>query len=66
MAAADGLPVYLESTEVAVVMYQKLGFRLIDGFEMKIPGPGSTELSEVYRESCMVWYPPSGQEGKSA
>jgi hypothetical protein len=61
LAAADGLPVYLESTEVAVPMYRKLGFRVIDGFEMRVPRPtsGSTELSGVYSESCMVWYPPS-------
>ncbi|KAK4241769.1 acyl-CoA N-acyltransferase [Achaetomium macrosporum] len=59
MAAADGLPVYLESTEVAVQLYTKLGFQVLDGFEMSIPRAGSAELSEVYRELCMVWRPPS-------
>ncbi|KAJ4293806.1 hypothetical protein N0V88_005317 [Collariella sp. IMI 366227] len=52
MAAEDGLPVYLESTENAVGMYEKLGFKVVDGFEMRIPSRGSSsdELSEVYRE----------------
>ena len=61
MAAVDGMPVYLESTEVAARMYEKLGFKVIDGFEMQIPRPGSAELTQVYREACMVWYPPSKQ-----
>jgi hypothetical protein len=60
LAAADGLPVYLESTEGAVPLYTKLGFQLLDGFQMRIPpGAGSAGLDdEVYRESCMVWRPP--------
>ncbi|KAK0628952.1 hypothetical protein B0T17DRAFT_488944 [Bombardia bombarda] len=64
MAAAEGLPVYLESTMVAVPLYEKLGFRAIDGFEMGIPrrGSSSDELSETYREICMVWYPPPAHE----
>ncbi|KAK3937857.1 hypothetical protein QBC46DRAFT_266570 [Diplogelasinospora grovesii] len=57
LAAAEGLPVYLESTSVAVPMYEKLGFKAIDGFEMIIPRRGSSELSEKYEEVCMVWYP---------
>lgn len=65
MVAEDGLPVYLESTKNAVGMYEKLGFKAVDGFEMRIPRPGSgaDELSEVYREVCMVWYPPSHDDG---
>lgn len=65
MAAADGLPVYLESTAVAVAMYERMGFRAIDGFEMRIPRRGAAELTEIYSETCMVWYPPApvGQEG---
>ena len=68
LAAVDGLPVYLESTEVAVPMYQKLGLQVIDGFDMRIPRPGSgevpgsTELSGIYLELCMVWYPPSSTQ----
>jgi GNAT superfamily N-acetyltransferase len=65
MAAADGMPVYLESTEVAIPMYEKLGFKVIDGFEMEIPSPGSAGLTEVYREACMVWYPPQKQDDRS-
>ncbi|KAL2197858.1 hypothetical protein P885DRAFT_68073 [Corynascus similis CBS 632.67] len=57
MAEADGLRAYLESTEVAIPMYQKLGFRVIEGFQMEIPRPD--EYSVSYREACMVWYPPS-------
>ena len=58
MARDEGLPVQLEATEEAVEMYRKLGFEAIDGFEMPMPGvPGATEPCEMYRESCMVWYP---------
>ncbi|KAK4149069.1 hypothetical protein C8A00DRAFT_47244 [Chaetomidium leptoderma] len=63
MAAVDGLPVYLESTEVAVPMYEKLGFKVIDGFEMKITRPGSTDSEDIYKESCMAWHPLSKQGG---
>lgn len=73
LAAADGLPVYLESTEVAVPLYRKLGFRVLDGFEMRIPQPrpvvgsiaevGGDEEEVWYREKCMVWTPPSKSEG---
>ncbi|KAK3905193.1 acyl-CoA N-acyltransferase [Staphylotrichum tortipilum] len=55
LAAEDGLPVYLESTEVAVGMYEKLGFRKVGGFGMKIPGEGGEVV--VYREVCMVREP---------
>ncbi|KAK3381526.1 hypothetical protein B0H63DRAFT_207635 [Podospora didyma] len=66
MAAADGLPVYLESTEVAVPMYERLGFKAVGSFEMKIPRRGGgrdsrpkeeeeEEEAEIYREVCMVW-----------
>ncbi|KAK3292699.1 uncharacterized protein B0H64DRAFT_329042 [Chaetomium fimeti] len=65
LAAADGLPVYIESTGVAVSMYQRLGFTTIDGFEMRLPRPAFTALSEIYREECMVWYPPPTQDGGS-
>ena len=37
MADADGLPAYLESTENAVLLYEKFGFAVIDRFEMEIP-----------------------------
>lgn len=58
LAAADGLPVYLESTEGAVPLYEKFGFKAIDAFEMTIPRVGGDGASEVYKEVCMVWYPP--------
>ena len=58
MAAADSLPVYLESTMNAVCMYEKFGFSVIDSFEMEIPAPpGSAEAVDVYREVCMVLLP---------
>ncbi|GAB1315814.1 N-acetyltransferase domain-containing protein [Madurella fahalii] len=58
MADADGLPVYLECTEVAVPMYEKLGFRGIDSFEMRVPRYGLAGQGDVvYRELCMTWYP---------
>ncbi|KAL2166109.1 hypothetical protein VTG60DRAFT_3292 [Thermothelomyces hinnuleus] len=59
LAKTDGLQVYLESTDVAIPMYQKLGFRVIDEFQMKIPGPTSDEITVSYREVCMVWQPGS-------
>lgn len=50
------MPVYLESTLEAVTMYEKLGFKQIDEFEMTIPkrdGSGT----QTYREVCMLWRP---------
>ncbi|KAK4195224.1 hypothetical protein QBC40DRAFT_186336 [Triangularia verruculosa] len=60
MAERDHLPVYLESTDVAVSIYERLGFRSIDSFEMRIPRRGSDTETVLYKEECMVWYP-SGQ-----
>ncbi|KAK3995870.1 acyl-CoA N-acyltransferase [Cladorrhinum sp. PSN332] len=57
MAKADGLPVYLESTDVAVNMYAKLGFRRVDSFETRIPSRGGPEALETYEEVCMIWKP---------
>ncbi|KAK4190856.1 hypothetical protein QBC35DRAFT_377081 [Podospora australis] len=57
MAEDDRLSVYLESTKVAVPMYEKLGFQAIDAFQMQIPRPGDTELSETYEEVCTIWHP---------
>jgi len=56
MADVDGLPVYLESTENAVPMYERFGFVAIDEFEMEIPARCGDEMppSIVYREVCMV------------
>lgn len=56
LAEEDNLAVYLESTDVAVSIYQRLGFRAIDSFEMQIPGRQETERV-VYKEVCMIWYP---------
>lgn len=57
MAERDDLPVYLESTKVAVPMYEKLGFRAIGTFQMIIPRPTAPGLSETYEEVCMIWHP---------
>ena len=47
-------------------MYEKFGFKIIDGFEMEIPRPEIAEGgSQVYRETCMVWQPVSKQNGRS-
>ncbi len=51
------MPVYLESTSVAIPMYEKLGFKALDRFEMRIPRRGGAEATEVYAEVCMVWRP---------
>jgi hypothetical protein len=55
-ARVDGMPVYLESTIVAVSMYERLGFEVVDRFGMRIPGSGRG-IEEVYEEVCMVWRP---------
>lgn len=55
-ARGDGMPVYLESTIVAVRMYERLGFKAVDRFGMRIPGSGRG-MEEVYEEVCMVWRP---------
>ena len=58
LAGAAGLPIYLESTENAVGLYQKLGFVVIDSFQMPIPSKGTEgtkETTEVYKEVCMLW-----------
>jgi GNAT superfamily N-acetyltransferase len=60
MAAADGLPVYLESTEWAYKMYDKCGFHGLHGFQMDIP-PSPVSKSTVYQELCMAWYPPRSE-----
>ncbi|KAL2150798.1 hypothetical protein VTH82DRAFT_7361 [Thermothelomyces myriococcoides] len=57
LAMRDRLPVYLESTDVAIHMYRKLGFRAIDEIQMEIPRPTSGETTITYREVCMVWQP---------
>ncbi|KAL8392890.1 hypothetical protein RB595_002907 [Gaeumannomyces hyphopodioides] len=57
-AQADGmLPLYLESTAVAAVLYERLGFVTLGDFGMDIPKRGSAEPTEDYREICMVWRP---------
>lgn len=53
LAAADGLPVYLESTVEAAGLYRRLGFAAVDGFHMALPG------GKVYDEVCMLWSPPA-------
>ncbi|KAL2162062.1 hypothetical protein VTH06DRAFT_7847 [Thermothelomyces fergusii] len=57
LAKTDKLPVYLESTEVAMPIYQRLAFRAIDEIQMKILGPTGGESTVTYREVCMVWQP---------
>ncbi|OIW24855.1 hypothetical protein CONLIGDRAFT_684761 [Coniochaeta ligniaria NRRL 30616] len=58
-AKADRMPVYLESTLDAVHMYERLGFKRLDKMQMGIPQRGGDpdELSELYEEVCMVWWP---------
>ena len=58
-AAADGMPVYLESTLDTVRMYERLGFKKLDGFQMRIPrrGGDQEDRSEIYEEVCMAWWP---------
>lgn len=65
LAAADALPIYLESTEWAIPMYQRLGFYELRNFSLALPKPGtpgSICRSTVYLELCLVWYPPTWKE----
>ncbi len=55
-ARADGMPVYLESSAVAIGVYEKLGFEAIDGFKRRIAQARATpSASAVYAEICMLW-----------
>ncbi|KAK4103216.1 hypothetical protein N658DRAFT_422129 [Parathielavia hyrcaniae] len=62
MAAADGLPVYLESTEWAFRMYERCGFQGLHSFQMDIPLTPASQ-STVYLELCMACHPPSPPTG---
>lgn len=57
LARGSGLPVYLESTVNAIEMYKKLGFVVVDGFQMIIPKRESEGMTEIYEEACMLWSP---------
>ncbi|KAK4171845.1 hypothetical protein QBC36DRAFT_198413 [Triangularia setosa] len=61
MADVDNLPVYLESTDVATSIYERLGFHAIGSVEMRILSRGADVETVLYSEVCMVWYPSSGQ-----
>lgn len=54
-AAADKLPVILESTMNAMTFYEKLGFHVAESLELMLPPRGSSEATERYEERCMVW-----------
>ncbi|KAM7184155.1 hypothetical protein V8F33_013170 [Rhypophila sp. PSN 637] len=41
------LPVYLESTLLAVPLYERLGFKALDSFEMKIPSSSKSSPSKL-------------------
>ncbi|CAM1506433.1 Fc.00g060740.m01.CDS01 [Cosmosporella sp. VM-42] len=54
-AAADNLPVVLESTMPAVSFYERLGFDIRRDLELMVPPQGSSEPTERYAEKVMVW-----------
>lgn len=39
----------------AVGFYEKLGFRMQQGLDMRLPARGSDEPTELYEEKCMTW-----------
>jgi len=59
----NNLPVYLESTEKTVPMYEMFGFVGIDGFEIEIPRRRGTKMPPliVYWEVCIVWSSPENK-----
>lgn len=64
LAAADDMPVVLESTMSAVSFYQRLGFQSVKGLDLILPPQGSSEPIEFYEEKCMVWTPTSKDWGR--
>ncbi|RDW71800.1 amidase signature (AS) enzyme-5 [Coleophoma crateriformis] len=53
-AQSENVPVYLESTIAASNVYRRLGFVVLDGFSMKVPGRGETRETVLYEELCML------------
>ena len=62
-AAADGIPVLLESTMEAVSFYEKLGYETQERLKFMIPPPGNIKEppSELYAEEVMTWSPTSNE-----
>ncbi|PHH59818.1 hypothetical protein CDD81_2557 [Ophiocordyceps australis] len=58
-AAADKMPVILESTMEGTALYTSLGFQAVRQLEMKLPARASHHAAEVYRELIMVWTGPA-------
>jgi ribosomal protein S18 acetylase RimI-like enzyme len=57
-ASADNMPIYLESTNVAAKMYEKLGFVKVGELSMRIPGQEKDkDAEEAYEETCMIRRP---------
>lgn len=54
-AAAENMPVVLESTMEAVAFYKKFGFKVAKGLGMMLPPRGSDKPTELYEEKSMVW-----------
>lgn len=54
-ALAEQVPLYIEASQgPAVSVYQKLGFALLDSFEIDITLDG---VDQRYRTSCLVFEP---------
>ncbi|PHH80404.1 hypothetical protein CDD82_1770 [Ophiocordyceps australis] len=58
-AAADKMPVILESTMEGMALYTSLGFQAVRQLEMKLPARASHHATEAYRELIMVWTEPA-------
>lgn len=53
-ALSENVPVYLESTVAASSVYRRLGFVVLNGFSMEIPGRGGKGEKTLYEELCML------------
>lgn len=53
----SGLPIYLQSTISAMLLYEKLGFRAVSSFALDISGRVEDEGVKEYREMSMLYEP---------
>ena len=53
-AKSENIPVYLDSTMPASRVYHKLGFVIVDGISMALPGMGVGGGTYIYEEFSML------------
>jgi hypothetical protein len=54
-ARRDNMPIYIEASQgIAASVYQKLGFKFVDSFEIEL---GSDSTKQKYLTSCLIFQP---------